>query len=69
MDQVTQLTDAVVAAINRSDLPNGAIGRVLFNAFLAVATRAKGERLTVNEITRLCANETEDAFRKGYVAR
>jgi hypothetical protein len=66
-EQAKRLTDALVRAVNESDLPSGAIGRLLFQAFLAVATRAKESQLTVGEITLLCAEETTEAMRLGLL--
>jgi len=66
-EQIAYLTKTITGAVVDSGLPNGAIGRVLYNAFLAVATREKGTKLTIREVTQICAHETENAFRLGLV--
>lgn len=50
-----------------ASLPNGAKGRLLFNAFLAMATAENGAQLTVAEVADLCAYEAKKAVEMGLV--
>lgn len=63
---IEKITSATYQA-GVAGLARGTRGRVLFQAFLALATAEKQSPVTIQEITRLCAHETEVAFRLGLV--
>jgi hypothetical protein len=61
-------SEQILAAIEHAnEVPRGARGRILFQAFLALAMAEKGEPLTIADVTKICAHETECAFRIGIV--
>jgi hypothetical protein len=68
--QFVRLASELCDAIERAaPLPNGMIGRALFSAFLAVATREKGSTLTIAEVSRITADMTHREFAAGRLSR
>lgn len=56
-----------IEAGGEAGVPRGARCRILFQSYLALAMAEKGDQLTVGEVTKLCAHETEVAVRIGTV--